>query len=69
MTNPDPQTTADFWDAYLRAADAGPDLARVGPVGVPPSYLPRIAAAAITFGWDRVLLRAPTAVDAQPRVA
>lgn len=24
MTDPDPQTTADFWDAYLSAADAWP---------------------------------------------
>jgi hypothetical protein len=23
MTNLDPQTTADFWDAYVSAADAG----------------------------------------------
>ena len=23
MTNLDPQTTGDFWDAYLRAASAG----------------------------------------------
>jgi hypothetical protein len=69
MTNLDPQTTADFWDAYLRAADADPNLARVGPVGVPLSYVPRIASAAITFGWDRVLLRAPIAADAPPRVA
>ena len=23
MTNLDPQTTADFWDAYITAADAG----------------------------------------------
>jgi hypothetical protein len=23
MTNLDPQTTADFWDAYVTAADAG----------------------------------------------
>ena len=26
MTNLDPQTTADFWDAYVSAADAGAHL-------------------------------------------
>ena len=81
MTNLDPQTTADFWDAYVRAADAGTNLARVSPtfpgaahklcspVGVPVSYVPRIASATITFAWDRVLLRAPIAAGAPPRVA
>jgi hypothetical protein len=70
MTNLDPQTTADFWDAYLRAADAGTNRAQVcPPVSVPASYVPRIASAAITFAWDRVLLRAPIAADAPPRVA
>jgi hypothetical protein len=69
MTNLDPQTTADFWDAYLRAADTSPNLARVGPVGVPLSYVPRIASPAIIFGWDRVLLRTAIAADAPPRVA
>jgi len=29
MTNLDPQTTADFWDAYVTAADAGADLVSV----------------------------------------
>jgi hypothetical protein len=29
MTNLDPQTTADFWDAYLRADGAGANLAQV----------------------------------------
>ena len=29
MTNLDPQTTGDFWDAYLRAAGAGTKLAQV----------------------------------------
>jgi len=29
MTNLDPQTTGDFWDAYLRAASAGTNLAQV----------------------------------------
>jgi hypothetical protein len=62
MTNLDPQTTADFWDAYLRAAGAGTNLAQVGrPVGVPVSHAPRIASAAIRFAWDLVLMPAPTA--------
>jgi hypothetical protein len=78
MTNLDldPQTTGDFWDAYLRAAGAGSKLAQVGrtfpdapheqcsPVSRPVSYVPRIAHAPITFGWDLVVLR-----DAPPRVA
>jgi len=78
MTNLDldPQTTGDFWDAYLRAAGAGTELARGGrtfpdaahelcsPVSGPVSYVPRIAPAPITFGWDLVVLR-----DAPPRVA
>ena len=29
MTNLDPQTTDDFWDAYLRAASAGTKLAQL----------------------------------------
>jgi hypothetical protein len=77
MTNLDPQTTGDFWDAYLRAAGAGTRLAQVsrtfsdapqelcGPV----SYVPRTAPAAITFGWDLVVLRVPIALDAPPRAA
>ena len=81
MTNLDPQTTGDFWDAYLRAASAGIKLARVSrtcpdaphercsPVIGPVSYVPRIAPAAITFAWDLVMLRAPIAVGAPPRVA
>ena len=81
MTNLDPQTTGDFWDAYLRAAGAGNKLAQVNrtfpdaphelcsPVSGPVSYVPRIASAAITFAWDLVVLRAPIAVDAPPRVA
>ena len=81
MTNLDPQTTGDFWDAYLRAAGAGTKLAQVSrtfpdapdercsPVSGPVSYVPRIAPAAITFAWDLVVLRAPIAVDAPPRVA
>ena len=40
MTNPDldPQTTGDFWDAYLRAAGARANLAQVSRTlgGVPP---------------------------------
>jgi hypothetical protein len=31
--------------------------------------VPRIAPAAITFAWDLVVLRAPIAVGAPPRVA
>jgi hypothetical protein len=78
MTTPDldPQTTGDFWDAYLRAAGADTKLAHVSctfsdaphelcsPVSGPVSYVPRIAPAAITFAWDLVVLR-----DAPPRVA
>jgi hypothetical protein len=59
MTNLDPQTTADFWDAYLRAAGAPNELGC--PVGVPVSHAPRIASAAIRFAWDLVLMPAPTA--------
>jgi hypothetical protein len=81
MTNLDPQTTGDFWDAYLRAASASAKLAQVSrtfpdaphelcsPVSGPVSYVPRIAPAAITFAWDLVVLRAPIDVDAPPRVA
>jgi hypothetical protein len=80
MTNLDPQTTGDFWDAYLRAASAATNLAQVSafpdaphepcsPVSGPVSYVPRIAPAAITFAWDLVVLRAPIAVGAPPRVA
>ena len=81
MTNLDPQTTGDFWDAYLRAASAGTKSARVSrtfpdaphelcsPVSGPVSYVPRIAPAAIAFAWDLVVLRAPIAVDTPPRVA
>jgi len=73
MTNLDPQTTADFWDAYLRAAGAGTKLPQVSrtspgapqelgcPVGVPVSSTPRIASAAIRFAWDLVLMPAPIA--------
>jgi hypothetical protein len=76
MTNLDPQTTGDFWDAYLRAAAAGTKLSQVSrtfldapheirsPVIGPVSYVPRITPAAITFAWDLVVLR-----DAPPRVA
>jgi hypothetical protein len=81
MTNLDPQTTGDFWDAYLRAAGAVTKLAQVSrtfpdaphelcsPVSGTVSYVPRIAPAAITFAWDLVVLRAPIDVDAPPRVA
>jgi hypothetical protein len=80
MTNLDPQTTGDFWDAYLRAAGAGTKPAQVSrtfpgaahelcsPVSGPVPYVPTIAPAAITFAWDLVVLRAPIAVDA-PKVA
>ena len=73
MTYLDPQTTADFWDAYLRAAAAGANLAQVSrtspgapnelgrPAGVPVSHAPRMASAAIRFAWDLVLMPAPTA--------
>ena len=38
MTNLDPQTTADFWDAYVRAAGGGATLAQPGRTfaGAPP---------------------------------
>ena len=81
MTNLDldPQTTGEFWDAYLRAAGAGTKLAQVSctfpdaphelcsPVSGP--VCPRIAPTAITFSWDLVVLRAPVDVDVPPRVA
>ena len=81
MTDVDPQTTGEFWDAYLRAAGAGTALAQVSrtfsdaphelcsPVSGPVSYVPRTAPAAITFAWDLVVLRAPIALDAPPRAA
>ena len=82
MTDLDPHTTGDFWEAYLRAASGGTKLAQVShafpdaphergcpEVRGPVSYVPRIAPAAITFTWDLVVLRAPIAVDAPPEVA
>jgi hypothetical protein len=72
MTNLDPQTTADFWDAYLCTA-AGSNLAQVNrtlpgaplelgcPVGVPVSSGPGISSAAIKFAWDLVLMPGPIA--------
>jgi hypothetical protein len=81
MTNLDPQTTGDFWDAYLRTASAGTKLAQVSrtfpdaphelcsQVSEPASYVPRIAPAPITFAWDLVMLRGPIAAGAPPRVA
>ena len=40
MTNLDPQTTADFWDAYVRAAGDGAKLAQAGRTfaGAPPEH-------------------------------
>ena len=72
MTDLDPQTTGDFWDAYLRAAGAGSNLSQFSrtfpatphELFAPASYVPRITPAAITFAWDLVVLR-----DAPPRVA
>ena len=81
MTNLDPQTTGDFWDAYLRAAGAGTDLLQVShtfadapqelcsPISAPASHMPKITPAPITFAWDLVVLRAPIAPDATRRVA
>ena len=81
MTDVDPQTTGEFWDAYLRAAGGGSKLAKVSrtipdaphelpaPVRGPVPCVPRIGPAAITFAWDLVMLRAPIAVDAPPKVA
>lgn len=81
MTNLDPQTTADFWEAYRRAADAGTSLAQISrtlpntphepcsPISGPVSSVPRIGSAAIKFAWDLVLLPAPIAAGAPPRVA
>ena len=62
MTSLDPQTTTDFWEAYLRAADAGTSTAPVPSV-------PRRASATIKFAWDLVLLPAPIAAPAPPRAA
>jgi hypothetical protein len=62
MTSPDPQTTTDFWEAYLRAADAGTNS---GPV----SSVPKRASATIKFAWDLVILPAPIAAPAPPRAA
>ena len=59
MTKLDPQTTADFWEAYLRAAGAAQELGV--PVGVPASQAPGISAAAIRFAWDLVLMPGPIA--------
>jgi hypothetical protein len=69
MTNLDPQTTDDFWDAYLRAASAGTKHELCSPANGPVSRVPRIAPAAITFAWDLVVLRAPIAVSAPPKAA
>ena len=81
MANLDPQTTGDFWDAYVRAAGAGTNPSQVSrtfpdaphklcsPVGGPASDVPRITPAPITFAWDLVVLRGPIARDATPRVA
>jgi hypothetical protein len=81
MTNRDPQTTADFWDAYLLAADANTNLAQVtrafslaphelcAPISRPVSSMPRNACAAIKFAWDLILLPASTAAGAPPTVA
>jgi hypothetical protein len=81
MTSPDPQTTTDFWEAYLRAADAGTTLAQVSrtfsvapqelcsPISGPVSPVPRLASATIKFAWDLVLMPAPIAASAPPRVA
>lgn len=71
MTNLDPQTTADFWEAYLRA---GTNSAQVGDTfpsaaHVPVSETPKITTAAITFAWDRVLVSAPIGAGARPRAA
>jgi hypothetical protein len=81
MTNLDPQTTADFWDAYVLAADASTNLAQVSrafpvaphelcsPINGPASSVPRNACPAIKFAWDLVLLPASIAAGAPPRVA
>jgi hypothetical protein len=81
MTNSDPQTTGDFWDAYLRAAGACTNLSQVShafpdtphelcsPGAGPASYVPRITPAPITFAWDLVMLRDPIASDVPSRVA
>jgi hypothetical protein len=81
MTNLDPQTTADFWDAYLLAADASTNLAQVSrafpvaprelctPISGPMSSVPSNACAAIKFAWDLVLLPASIAAGAPPGVA
>ena len=45
MTDPDPQTTADFWEAYVRAAgdDAKPAQARRTFAAAPPNSALRAA--------------------------
>ena len=71
MTNSDPQTTGDFWDAYLRAAGAGTNLSQVNRtfLDAPQELMPRTAPAPITFAWDLVVLRGPLAPDAHPSAA
>ncbi len=73
MRDLDPQTTADFWDAYLRAAGTGTNLTQVSrafpEVGVPVSIGSGTACAPITFAWDLVLLPPPIASGLSPRAA
>jgi hypothetical protein len=69
MTNLDPQTTGDYWDAYLRAA--GTHLSQVSHAlpDAPQELVPRITAAPITFAWDLVVLHRPIAAGAPPKAA
>jgi hypothetical protein len=71
VTNLDPQTTGDFWDAYLRAAGAGTNVSPVGSTfpDAPDELGPRITSAPITFAWDLVVLRRPIAAGAPPKAA
>jgi hypothetical protein len=71
MTNLDPQTTGEFWEAYLRAAGAGTNLSQVSHTfpDAPRELVPRMTSAPITFAWDLVVLRRPFAAGAPPKAA
>jgi hypothetical protein len=71
MTNLDPQTTGEFWDAYLRAAGAGTNLSQVSHTfpDAPRELVPRMTSAPITFAWDLVVLRRPFVAGAPPKAA
>lgn len=62
MIDLDPQTTADFWDAYIRAVGADTYPAQ-------PGHVPEISTATIKFAWDLVLMSTPIAAAAPPSAA